>query len=70
MRRNGRKDDQLITLTTGAKLARVSRETMRRHAEKGTLPAQRFGRNWLTTREAVLAWKRNKQLHKRGPKPA
>lgn len=44
---------RLISLAEAADICGLSAAHLRRLAERGTLRAQKIGRNWVTTEEAV-----------------
>lgn len=56
-------DMEPITLTTAAKEAGVTRETLRRHANRGTLKVTKRGTRNYTTRAWLRAWQNDPTAH-------
>lgn len=51
--KNTNKDKEFISLAEASVVCRLSHDHLRRLAEQGKLKAQKIGRNWVTTRQAV-----------------
>ena len=51
---------KLISLAEAAKLSGLSPDYLRKIAEKGRLRAEKIGRNWITTLEAVEQYKQTR----------
>lgn len=48
--------DEVLTLKQAAKLTPYSADYLNLRARQGKLKAQKIGRDWLTTKEAVIAY--------------
>lgn len=53
--------ENLISLAEAAHISNLSQDHLRRLAEQGKLKAQKIGRNWVTTREAVEEYLQNRK---------
>ncbi len=51
------KEGKLLPITEISKQVQVSTATLARAARLGNLPADKIGRDWLTTLEAATTWK-------------
>ena len=51
----------LLSLEDATKICHLSQDHLRRLAEQGKLKAQKIGRNWVTTREAVEEYLKNRK---------
>lgn len=49
-------NEEVLTADDVAALLRVSSKTVKRLAAEGRLPAQRVGRAWRFSKEAILEW--------------
>lgn len=58
----------LIGLTDAATIANVDSSTLRYAITRGNLPATKFGKSWVVTREALQAWIDDPKMHKTGVK--
>lgn len=46
--------DEVLTLKQAADLLQLHENTVRQHAQRGTLPGQKFGDSWRFRRSALL----------------
>lgn len=53
--------DKLISLAEASQISNLSQDHLRRLAEQGKLKAQKIGRNWVTTKEAVEEYLQNRR---------
>lgn len=58
---SGRSGRQLITLAEAAQISGLSHSHLRLLVRKGKIWGVKMGRDWLTTREAVVAYSSTKQ---------
>lgn len=58
----------LISLSAAAEIAGCDSSTLRFAIKRGNLPATKFGKSWVVTREALQAWIDDPAMHKRGVK--
>ncbi len=56
---------QLISISDASKLTPYSSEYLSLLARKGRLPALKISRDWLTTRQAVLAYSKQQEIKHR-----
>jgi excisionase family DNA binding protein len=60
-------DDELISLSEAAALAKLHPDHLRKLAQRGYLRARKIGRNWVTSREAVAEYLRDAERRSRDP---
>lgn len=60
-------NDDLISLAEAAVVAGISAGHLRLLAKQGRLKAQKVGRNWITTKSAVLAYARDEAKRRKDP---
>ncbi|MEX2246938.1 MAG: helix-turn-helix domain-containing protein [Dehalococcoidia bacterium] len=60
-------NDELISLAEAAAVAKLHPDHLRKLAQRGALKARKIGRNWVTTRSAVLEYLRDAQKRSRDP---
>ena len=53
--------DCLLTLSQASEICSLSQDHLRRLAEQGKLKADKIGRNWVTTKEAVVEYLQNRR---------
>ena len=53
--------NDLISLSEAAKLSGLSHDHLRRLAGQGEIWAKKIGRNWITTKQAVMKYMENKR---------
>jgi len=58
--------DELIPLSKAAEISGLSHDYLRRLAEQGTIWANKLGRNWVTTEQAIQDYLATDR--RRGPK--
>lgn len=61
--------ENLISLTEAAGICGLSPDHLRRLSEQGKLKAQKIGRNWVTTKQALTDYMDNKNPRGRPKKP-
>jgi excisionase family DNA binding protein len=61
-------NEQLISLMEAAVYSGLTHDFLRQLASKGKLRARKFGRNWLTTREAIDEYLQGRSPVGRKPK--
>jgi excisionase family DNA binding protein len=59
--------EELISLAEAAQIAKMTPDHLRFLARNGSLRARKIGRNWLTTREAVLEYLKDPVKRSRDP---
>jgi len=59
--------EELIPLSEAAQFAKLTSQHLGFLARKGYLRAKKIGRNWVTTREAVLEYLRDAEKRSRDP---
>jgi hypothetical protein len=59
--------EELIPLSEAAAIAKLHPDHLRRLAGKGYLRARKIGRNWVTSKEAVLEYVRDVEKRSRDP---
>ncbi len=59
--------EKLISLSEAADIAKLTPQHLGYLARKGYLRARKIGRNWVTTREAVLDYLRDEETRSRNP---
>jgi hypothetical protein len=59
--------EELITLSEAAGIAKMTPEHLAHLARKGDLRARKLGRMWVTTRKAVLEYLRDEEKRSRNP---
>jgi len=59
--------EDLITLAEAVALSGLSKSHLRLLASRGAIDAQKVGRDWLTTRRAVLAYVRDVKKRSKDP---
>lgn len=58
----------MIDLSTAALIAGVNTSTLRYAIKRGNLPATKFGKTWVVSREALDKWIDDPLMHKTGVK--
>ena len=53
--------EELLSLNEAAKLSGLSHDHLRRLAGQGKIWAKKIGRNWITTKQAVMKYMENKR---------
>jgi hypothetical protein len=59
--------EELITLSEAAEIAKMTPEHLAYLSRKGDLRARKLGRMWVTTRKAVLDYLRDEEKRSRNP---
>lgn len=59
--------EELITLSEAAEIAKMTPEHLAHLSRKGDLRARKLGRMWVTTRKAVLDYLRDEEKRSRNP---
>ena len=59
--------EELISLSEAADIAKMTPEHLAHLARKGSLRARKLGRMWVTTRKAVLEYLRDEEKRSRNP---
>lgn len=59
---------ELLSLSQAAGIYRLSPDHLRRLAEQGKLNAQKIGRNWVTTKQAVEDYLSTRKSRGRPPR--
>jgi excisionase family DNA binding protein len=59
--------EELISLSEAAAIAKLHPDHLRKLAQKGYLRARKIGRNWVTSREAVAEYMRDSGKRSRDP---
>lgn len=59
--------EELISLSEAAALAKLHPDHLRKLARKGYLRARKIGRNWATSKEAVAEYLRDADKRSRDP---
>ncbi len=57
------KDDDVLDPVEAAELLKISRGTLLRLANEKKIPAQKLGRQWRFSRQALLEWLKSGQDH-------
>lgn len=58
----------VITLSDAALIADVNTSTLRYAIKRKHLPATKFGKTWVVSREALQVWIDDPEMHKTGVK--
>ncbi|HUQ78581.1 MAG TPA: helix-turn-helix domain-containing protein [Patescibacteria group bacterium] len=59
--------DDLLSLREAAVVSGLSASHLRLLARTGKVPAQKLGRDWFTTKAAVIAYLADERLRKKDP---
>lgn len=59
--------EELISLSDAAAIAKLHPDHLRKLAQKGYLRAKKIGRNWVTSEEAVAEYLRDSLKRSRDP---
>jgi len=59
--------EELISLSEAAVTAKLHPDHLRKLAQRGQLEAWKVGRNWVTTRKAVVAYLKDSEKRSRDP---
>jgi len=59
--------EELISLSEAAGIAKLTPQHLGHLARKGHLRARKIGRNWVTTKAAVLEYLRDEEKRSRNP---
>ena len=59
--------EELISLSEAAAIAKLHPDHLRKLAQRGYLRATKIGRNWVTSREAVAEYLRDSVKRSRDP---
>lgn len=59
--------EELISLSEAAAIAKLHPDHLRKLAQKGYLRARKIGRNWVTSKEAVAEYLRDSVKRSRDP---
>ena len=57
-------EDDVLDPVQAADVLKISRGTLLRLANEGKVPAQKVGRQWRFSRQAILEWLKNGQAKK------
>jgi excisionase family DNA binding protein len=60
-------EEELISLSEAAAIAKLHPDHLRKLAQKGALRARKIGRNWVTSREAVAEYLGDAEKRSRDP---
>lgn len=54
-------DEEVMNSYEAAKFLRVSRLTLMKYVQEGKIPAQKLGRQWRFSKEALIEWLKSGQ---------
>lgn len=52
-------EDEVMDTLEAAKFLKVSRQTLMKYVQEGKIPAQKLGRQWRFSKEALVEWLKN-----------
>lgn len=58
-------EDEVMESMEAAKFLKVSRQTLMKYVQEGKIPAQKLGRQWRFSKEALIEWLKSGQAPKK-----